>query len=68
MQPFLLNMESWVQESHFPKYVVYGGGIGWFLRRAKFSLATLSRRSPPYIPDAVCTHLCTAYGPDSPLF
>lgn len=68
MQSFLLNMESWVQPSHFPEHVVYSGGIGWFSCRAKFSLATLSRRHPRYIPDAVRTHLCTVYSPDSPLF
>ena len=48
--------------------LVYSGGIGWFSRCAEFSLATRSRQSPCYIPDAVRTHLCVSYDPDSPLF
>lgn len=68
MQSFLLNIESWAKQSHFPNYVVHSGGIGWFTHRAQFCLTTLHRHSPHYIPDVVDTRLCTAYGADSPPF
>lgn len=68
MQSFLSNMEIWAKQRYFPNYVAHSGGIGWFTHRAKFSLTTLSRHSPCYIPDVVGTHLCTAYGADLPPF
>lgn len=65
MQSFLLNMESWAKQSHFPNCVVHSGRIGWFTHCAKFCLTTFHRHSPHYIPDVVGTHLRIAYGADS---